>query len=129
MPRVTKAEYKESIVTFADDSVKVIKECLNLDDNKASLPIKIEKNGWYYMLKKNVQNVNPEIRITRQNFKIGKEKEFPKGNRIEESAWIYKEGGNCRIINIYGIDDYDHAPDHGYLLDGFSIQDYLRFRY
>jgi len=129
MPRVTKAEYKESIVTFADDSVKVIKENLNLDYNKASLPIQIEKNGWYYTIKKNVQNVNPEIIIRRENFKIGKEKEFPKGNRIEERAFIYKEGGNCKIIGVYGLDDYEHAPDHGYLLDGFSIQDYVRFRF
>jgi hypothetical protein len=128
MPRVTKAEYKESIRTFADDSVAVIKEYLNLDENKDSLHC-IEKNGWYYTIKKNVQHVNPEIILRRENFKMGKEKEYPKGNRIEERAFIYKEGMNCEIINIYGLDDYEHAPDHGYLLDGFSIQDYVRFRF
>ena len=128
MPRVTQAEYKESIGTFADDSVAVIKEYLNLDEYKDSLH-RIEKNGWNYTIKKNVQHVNPEIILRRENFKLGKEKEFPKGNRIQERAFIYKQGGNCVIIGINEFGDYEHDPDHGHLLNGFSIQDYLRFRF
>ena len=128
MPRVTQAEYKESIGTFADDSVAVIKEYLNLDEYKDSLH-RIEKNGWNYTIKKNVQHVNPEIILRRENFKIGKEKEYLKGNRIEERAFIYKEGANCKIIAVNEFGDYEHDPDHGHLLNGFSIQDYLRFRF
>lgn len=128
MPRITKAHMKESIVLFANDAVKVINEYLDLDDNKDNINRfnEIEHDGWYYILVKNVQHVNPEIRIERRNHKIGNEKELPKGTRICERAWIYKEGMNCKIIGVYGIGDYEHAPDHGYLFQGFSIQDYSK---
>ena len=119
MPRITKAHMKESIVSFANDAIKIINENLNLNDlsNREDKPI-IESDGWYYYLHKSVANVKPEIRIKRQNYRIGNTKFFkdqPKGNRINESAWIYKEGMNGRILG-----------DHGFLIDGFSVQNYKK---
>ena len=38
-----------------------------------------------------------------------------KGYRINEEAWIYKEGMNC----VFG-------KDYGFLIDGFSVQDYSK---
>ncbi len=120
MPRITKEHMKESIVSFANDAVQIINENLNLDDltNREDKPI-IESNGWYYCLHKSVANIKPEIRIRRQNYRPYNRKSFedqPKGNRIYEEAWIYKEGKNCRILGV----------DHGFIIDGFSVQDYKK---
>lgn len=132
MPRITKAHMKESIVSFANDSIKIINENLNLNDltNREDKPI-IEADGWYYYLHKEVkyENVKPEIRIRRQNYRPGNTKflkDQPKGNRINEEAWIYKEGMNCRILGIDKNGKYIDDKDHGFLIDGFSVQDYKK---
>jgi len=120
MPRITKAHMKESIIPFANDGMKIIKENLNLNDleNREDSPT-IEYNGWYYNVHKSIANVKPEIRIKRQNYRPGNTeyyKDQPIGNRITESAWIYKEGINCAGKN----------KDIEYVLDGYSIQDYMK---
>jgi hypothetical protein len=129
MPRITKAHMKESIVSFANDSITIIKEKLNLHDmdNREDIP-SFEKDGWYYYLHKSVTNVKPEIRVRRQNYRQGNTqyyKDQPKGNRINEDAWIYKEGMNRTILGrdngetLYGRDD-------GFIIDGLSVQDYTK---
>lgn len=133
MPRITKADMKESIVSFANDAIKILNENLNLNDliNREDKPI-IESDGWYYYLHKSVANVKPEIRIKRQNYRVGHTKfykEQPKGNRINEEAWIYKEGMNCRILGIDENDQYIHDKDRGFLIDGFSVQDYKKLAF
>jgi hypothetical protein len=130
MPRITKAHMKESIVSFANDAVKIINENLNLNDltNREDKPI-IESDGWYYYLHKSIANVKPEIRIRRQNYRPYNTKFFkdqPKGNRIDEEAWIYKDGMNCYILGIDENGQHIHAKDHGFLIDGFSVQDYKK---
>ena len=99
MPRITKAQMKESIILFADDVIKIIIEKLNLDDTNNREDVIIEHNGWYYNISKIVSFIQPEIFITRQNYKPGHKqyyKDQPKGNHIHEKAWIYKEGMNNR---------------------------------
>tara|TARA_A100001015_G_C14849996_1_gene656071 strand:+ start:137 stop:550 length:414 start_codon:yes stop_codon:yes gene_type:complete len=134
MPRIIKADMKESIVSFANESVKIINENLNLNDltNREDKPIPvIESDGWYYYLHKSIADVNnPEIRIRRQNYRPKYTKFYkdqPKGNRINEEACIYKKGMNCRIL---GIDENGQfildKEDHGFLIDGFSVQDYQK---
>ena len=130
MPRITKAHMKESIVSFANDAIKIINENFNLNDltNREDKP-NIESDGWYYYLHKSVANVKPEIRIRRKNYRTGNTKFFkdqPKGNRIDEEAWIYKEGMNCVILSIDENDQYIMAKDRGFLIDGFSVQDYKK---
>jgi len=130
MPRITKAHMKESIVSFSEDAIKIIKENFNLDDlkNREDKPT-IESNGWYYYAHKSIANVKPEIRIRRQNYRQGITKYFkdqPKGNRIDEEAWIYKEGMNCIILGVDENGELQHAKDHGYLIDGFSVQNYVK---
>lgn len=130
MPRITKADKKESIVSFANDSVKIINENLNLNDltNREDKPI-IESDGWYYSLHKSIANVKPEIRIRRQNYRHYNTKFFkdqPKGNRINEEAWIYKKGMNCRILGIDENDQFILDKDHGFIIHGFSVQDYKK---
>jgi hypothetical protein len=130
MPRITKAHMKESIVSFANDVVKIINENLNVNDltNREDKPI-IESDGWYYYVHKSIANVKPEIRIKRQNYRPYNTKFFkdqPKGNRINEEAWIYKEGMNCYILGIDENGQLIHAKDHGFLIDGFSVQDYKK---
>jgi hypothetical protein len=129
MPRITKAHMKESIVSFANDAIKIIKENLNLDDleNREDKPT-IESDGWYYYLHKSVANIKPEICIRRQNYKPGNTRYFkdqPKGNRINEQAWIYKEGMNCTIL-CYENGEYIRDKDKGFIVDGFSVQDYIK---
>jgi len=119
MPRITKAHMKESIVSFANDALQIIHENLNLNDiiNREDKPI-IESNGWYYYIHKSVTNIKPEIRIRRQNYRQGNTQYFKdqlKGYRINEEAWIYKEGMNC----VFG-------KDYGFLIHGFSVQDYSK---
>jgi hypothetical protein len=130
MPRITKAQKEKSIEPFANDSIKIINENLNLNDleNREDKPI-IETDGWYYYLHKSIANVKPEIRIKRQNYRFGNTKFYkdqPKGNRISEEAWIYKEGMNCIIMGIDENGQYIHDKDHGFLIDGFSVQDYKK---
>jgi hypothetical protein len=130
MPRITKAHMKESIVSFANDAIQIINENLNLNDltNREDKPI-IECDGWYYYLHKSVANIKPEIRIRRQNYRPNNSKSFedqPKGNRIYEEAWIYKEGMNCYILGIDENGQYINDKDHGFLIDGFSVQDYKK---
>ena len=133
MPRITKAHMKESIVTFANDAIKIINENLNLNDltNREDKPI-IESDGWYYYLHKSVANIKPEIRIRRQNYRPCNSKSFkdqPKGNHIHEQAWICKEGMNCYILGIDENGQYINNKDHGFLIDGFSVQDYKKSAY
>ena len=130
MPRITKAQKEKSIEPFANDSIKIINENLNLNDltNREDKPI-IESDGWYYYLHKSIANVKPEIRIRRQNYRPYNTKFFkdqPKGNRINEEAWIYKEGMNCCILDIDENGQYIFDKDHGFLIDGFSVQDYKK---
>tara|TARA_R110000868_G_C10307153_1_gene711706 strand:+ start:13 stop:414 length:402 start_codon:yes stop_codon:yes gene_type:complete len=130
MVRITKAHMKESITSFANDAIKIINNNLNLTDliNREDKSI-IEFDGWYYYLHKSVENVKPEIRISRQNYRFYNTKFFkdqPKGNRIYEEAWIYKEGTNCHILYIDENGQYIHDKDHGFLINGFSVQDYKK---
>ena len=130
MPRITKAHMKESIVPFANDAIKIINGNLNLDDltNREDKP-NIESDGWYYYVHKSVANIKPEIKIRRQNYRPNNTKFFkdqPKGNRIDEEAWIYKEGMNCYILGIDENGQYILDKDHGFLIDGFSVQDYKK---
>jgi hypothetical protein len=121
MPRITKAHKKESIIPFAHDAMKIVKENLNLNDlEKREDKPTIEYNGWYYTIHKSIANVKPEIRVKRQNYRFGHTLYFKdqiKGNRINESAWIYKEGVNCTG---------NFGEDIGYKIDGYSIQDYIK---
>ena len=130
MPCITEAHMKESIVSFANDAIKIINENLNLNDltNREDKPI-IEYDGWYYYLHKSIANVKPEIRIRRQNYRPYNAEFFkdqPKGNRIEEEAWIYKEGMNCCILGIDENGKYIYDKDNGFLIDGFSVQGYKK---
>jgi len=125
MPRITKAHMKESILPFANDAIAIIKENLDLDDmeHREDKPI-IEHGGWYYYLHKSIANIKPEIRIRRQNYRfynVQYLKDQPKGNRIYEEAWIYKEGMNCPIYK-----DGSRGKDHGFIVNGFSVQDYVK---
>lgn len=125
MPHITKAHKKESIVSFAKDAVRVINEKLNLNDltKKETLPI-FEFDGWCYYLHKSIANVKPEIRIKRENFR--NKKDLPKGSRIYEEAFIYIEGMNCPILGIDENDEYICDKDKGFLINGFSVQDYKK---
>ena len=81
------------------------------------------------LFNKSIANVKPEIRIRRQNYRPYNTKFFkdqPKGNRINEEAWIYKEGMNCCILDIDENGQYIFDKDHGFLIDGFSVQDYKK---
>ena len=130
MPHISKAHMKESIGSFANDAIKIINENLNLNDltNREDKPT-IESNGWYYDVHKSVEHkIKPEIRIRRQNYRQGNTRYFkdqPKGNRIDEEAWIYKEGMNCRILGFRN-GEYIYGKDDGYIIDGFSVQDYIK---
>jgi hypothetical protein len=130
MPRITKAHMKESIVSFANDAIQIIKENLNLNDltNREDKPT-IVSNGWVYYVHKSIANIKPEIRIRRQNYRQGNThyfKDQPKGNRINEEAWIYKEGMNCRILGLDDNNEVIRDKDHGFIIDGFSVQDYSK---
>lgn len=119
MSRITNAHMKESIRSFANDAMQIIHEHLNLNDltNREDKPI-IESNGWYYYIHKSVANIKPEIRICRQNYRRGNTqyvKDQPKGNRIKEEAWIYKEGMNTC-----------NSKEHEFIIHGFSVQDYSK---
>ena len=129
MPRITKAHMNESIAPFANDAIQVINEHLNLNDltNREDKPT-IETNGWYYYIHKSVANIKPEIRIRRQNYRPGNTQYFkdqPKGNRINEQAWIYKEGMNC-ILSVDDNNEVIRGKDNGFLIDGFSVHDYSK---
>ena len=130
MPRITKAHMKESIVSFANDSIQIINEHLNLNDltSREDKPT-IESNGWYYYLHKSIANIKPEIRIRRQNYRQGNTQYFkdqPKGNRINEEAWIYKEGMNCHILGVDDNGERIYDKDHGFIVNGFSVQNYSK---
>jgi hypothetical protein len=118
---------KESIISFANDAIKIINENLNLNDltNREDKPT-IESDGWYYYLHKSVANIKPEIRIKRQNYRICNTQYQPKGNRINEEAWIYKEGTNCVILGVNENGEYIRDNDKGFIINGFSIQDYKK---
>jgi hypothetical protein len=130
MPRINKSN--ESIVSFAHDAIKIINENLNLSDlkNREDIP-SIESDGWYYYLHKSIANVTPEIRIRRQNYRpniqLCKNKNF--GNYIEEEAWIYKAGMNRYILGIDDNGQYIHGEDAGFIIDGFSVQDYKKYQF
>jgi hypothetical protein len=125
MPRVTKTQMQSHLKLFANDAMKIIKENINVNDlqHREDKPI-IEENGWYYYLHKSIANVKPEIRMRRRNYNNVNEK--PKGNRIDEEAWIYKEGMNCRILGIDENKQLILDKDHGFIIDGFSVQGYKR---
>ena len=120
MPRITKSQLKESIVPFAIDVLKIIKEKIDIyDDMKDTLHTEWIENGWYYHLHTNIfrdyRNDNPflEIIIKRRNYQCIDKKS--KGTHIYESCWVYKEGENCI-----------GSKDIGYKIDGFSIYDYKK---
>jgi hypothetical protein len=130
MPRINKS--KESIVSFAHDAIKIINENLNLSDlqNREDKPI-IESDGWYYYLHKSIANVKPEIRIRRYNYNpktmLIKDTNFK--NYIEEQAWIYKAGMNCYILGVDDNGKYILGEDPGFIIDGFSVQDYKKYQF
>ena len=129
MPRITKAQLKDSILSFSDDAIKIIKKKLNLNDldNREDI-LDFEEDGWYYYLHKSVDIIKPEIRIRRQNYKKYNTKYYndqPKGNRINEEAWIYKKDMN-RIILGFQNGEYFYGKDTGFITDGFSVQDYKK---
>ncbi len=127
MPRITKAHMNESIAPFANDAIQVVKH-LNLNDLTNREDIIIESSGWHYDIHKSVANIKPEIRIRRQNYRPGNTQYFkdqPKGNRINEQAWIYKEGMNC-ILSVDDNNEVIRGKDRGFLIDGFSVQDYSK---
>ena len=124
MPRITKEHMKESIIPFLNDALRIITENINLDanDNREDVP-PFEEDGWYYYLYKSIAHIKPEIRIKRQNYKEYKDQ--PKGNRINEQAWVYKEGMNYKFIqDKNGIIYQD--KDRGFIQNGFSFQDYKK---
>lgn len=124
MPRITKEEKKENIASFSNDAIKLIQEHFNLNEylepHFVSRKEDIVSDGWYYYLHKSSIGISQlqEIRIKRQNYKQYKEQ--PKGNRINEEAWVYREGTNRRILD---------GKDHGFIIDGFSIQGYEKTRF
>jgi hypothetical protein len=130
MPRITKAHQEESIKPFAEDAIEFIHAHLDLDDlnNREDKPT-IEFNGWHWYVHKSIANIKPEIRIRRQNYRQGNTQYFkdqPKGNRINEEAWIYKEGMHCYNYSINENGERIYDKDHGFLIDGFSVQDYSK---
>jgi hypothetical protein len=128
MPHISKKHMKESIILFANDILEIINEKLNLNDlsRREDIPC-IEHNGWYYYLHKSIANIQPEIRVKRQNYRMYDTKFYkdqPKGNRINEEAWIYKKGMNCYILGINEKGELIHDKDHGFIINDFSIQHY-----
>ena len=121
---------KESIIPFANDALEMINENLNLNDlTKREEITCIQHGDWYYCLHKSVVNIKPEIRVKRQNYRMGNTKFYkdqPKGNRINEEAWIYKKGINCYILGINENGELIHDKDHGFIINDFSIQDYKK---
>ena len=120
MPRITKEQKKENIAAFSNDAIKLINEHFNLNEyNEPSVVSRKEfiYDGWYYYLHKSTIGDSrlQEIRVRRQNYK--QYKDHPKDNRINEEAWVYQEGMNYR---------YSDGKDHGFIIDGFSIQDYKK---
>ncbi len=130
MPRVTKAHMKESIVTFATDVLEIMNDYFNLNDfSNNEGYYDIERNGWYYHLHKSVVHFKPEIHIYRHNYRQGNtifKKDQPKGHRIYEDAWIYREGACCTTI---GRDENGNpilSKDNGFLMGGYSFQGYVK---
>ena len=127
MPRITKAHKRESIIPFSKEAIGIIKDKCNLDDTIYGKVIpEFEKDGWRYKLRKNIlpdhsnlpENNLLEILIQRHNYNnCGPDsgKDQPKGNRINEQAFIYKEGENAEIVS---------GKDRGFIIDGFSVQCY-----
>jgi len=118
MPRITKEQKKENIAAFSNDAVKLINEHFNLNEyNEPNFVSRKEfiSDGWYYYLHKSTIVDLQEIRVRRQNYKQYKDQ--PKGNRVNEQAWVYQAGTNNRISD---------GKDHGFIIDGFSIQDYIK---
>ena len=130
LTRMNKIHKRESIIQFANDSLKIIKENLNLDDRtKREDPTSVDwifRDGWYYYLRKSVANIETigiEICVRRQNFRVTKDgdefdkfyEDQPIGNRIQEDAFVYEEGK---------ITDYSKGTDTGYKNEGFSVWNY-----
>jgi len=124
MPRITKEHMKESIIPFVNDALRIITENLNLDDmdNREDVS-SFEEDGWYYYLYKSIAYIKPEIRIKRQNYKEYKDQS--KGNRINEHAWVYREGMNYKFIQDKNGIIYPDK-DRGFIQNGFSFQDYKK---
>ena len=124
MPRFTKEQQKENITLFSNDAVKLINEHFNLNEynkpNVVSRKEDVVSDGWYYYLHKSTigDSLLQELRVRRQNYK--QRKDQPKGNRITEEAWVYQEGMNYRILD---------GKDHGFIIDGYSIQNYNKYRF
>ena len=115
MPRVTKAHMRQSIHPFAADAIKIIRKNFDLTDRINREDYEFEEDGWYYTIHKDVHFVEfIELRIKRQNFKPNQYriKYQPKGNRLEETAWVYFENVSS-----------------GLHLDGFIINDYRKWSY
>lgn len=127
MPRITKAHLKESIKIFAEEVVKLIKERLDIENEKENETIEFEYGGWYYYLHKNIfyESVKPEICVKRRNFKRGITKEN-KGNHITETAFVYKEGRNCEVYYDKKLDKKIYGKDTGYIYDGLSFYNYSK---
>lgn len=120
---------KESIIPFANDALEMINKYLNLNDLTTREEIQcIQQGDWYYYLHKSVINIKPEIRVKRQNYRMGNTKFYkdqPKGNRINEEAWIYKKGSNKFICYINEKGEVIHDKKYyDYIINDFSIQDY-----
>ena len=116
--KVEKIRNFDQIVSFENTSNFNLNDLSNREDK-----FNIESDGWYYFMYKSVANIKPEIRIKRTNYKTIKDQ--PKGNRIDEEAWIYKEGMNRLIIGRYN-NEYIHGKDPGFIINGFSIQNYIK---
>lgn len=129
MPRITKAHMKESIVPFSIDVLQIINEIFKLNDSNIEIIEEkrhLELNNWFYYIHISTVIIKPEIHITRRNFCNKCNKNQCKGNNIFEEAWIYKEGANCKRLGKNEKDEYLYSKDHGYLTDGFSIQNYIK---
>ena len=120
MPRITKQHMKESIVSFANDAMRIINENFDFTERQE---LRIEHNGWYYWIQY-LKQYN-EIAIIRHNYRLNNDKDQPKGNRISERAFIYKEGDNCVLLRGNN-GEIIREKDKGFLIDGFSVQDYLK---
>jgi hypothetical protein len=116
---MNKAQMKECAILFVNNAFRrIIRDKLfgeNCTEEGGEQQMYFEEDGWYYSMKKNNAVIQPEFVVYGQNYHRGRTEYYkyqPKGHRINEEAWIYKEVMNRKSGQI--------------VVDGYSIQDYKK---